>query len=159
MRAREGTSHPALRRRPRVRVRRRFNVPPQRVLAAWLDTRIARRWRLATATRPMHEVEIDARVDGAFRFVDRHGGIAEYRGRYTVLEQPSRLAFSLLHGDDRASHVTVEIAAHTRGCELVLTHDAVRGEQVDTVRDRWTGLMYGLAQLLDADDSNHRSER
>ena len=142
-----------------IRVRRRFAASAQRVFGAWLDPRIARHWLFATATRPMAEAAIDARVDGAFRFVDRHAGAAEYCGRYTAVEHPRRLAFSLAHDHDRASHVTIEIEERPRGCELVLTHDAVPGDRAAAVRDRWTGIMYGLALALDADASNQGSER
>lgn len=152
MRTRDAASAPALRRPGRVRVRRRFNASAQRVFGAWVDPRVARLWLFATAARPIAEIEIDARVDGAFRFVDRHAVTAEYRGRYTALEQPRRLAFSLAHGHDRASHVTVDIAQRARGCEVVLTHAAVPRARAVEVRDRWTGIMYGLARLLDNDD-------
>jgi uncharacterized protein YndB with AHSA1/START domain len=154
MRTRNGAGAPAVRRPASIRVRRRFNASAQHVFGAWLDPRVARRWLFATAARPMAEAEIDPRVDGAFRFVDRHDGAAEYRGRYTALERPHRLAFTLAQERDRGSHVTVEIAQRPRGCEVVLTHEAVPGHRADAVRNRWTGIMYGLALALDAEDSH-----
>lgn len=159
MRRGEQSAGPVLRRSTGVRVRRRFRASAQRVFGAWLDPRIARHWLFATAAQPMTEVEIDARIDGAFRFVDRHAGATEYRGRYTALKRPRRLAFSLAHDHDGATHVTVEIEERPPGCEVVLTHEAVPGERAAAVRDRWTGIMYGLALVLDAQDSHHRSER
>jgi uncharacterized protein YndB with AHSA1/START domain len=146
-----------MRRLTGISVRRRFDASAQRVFGAWLDPRVARHWLFATATHPMAEADIDARVDGAFRFVDRHAGTAEYCGRYTAIEHPRRLAFSLAHDRDRASHVTVEIEERRpRGCELVLTHDAVPGHRAAAVRERWTGIMYGLAQVLATADFIHQ---
>ena len=159
MRRRDAGGGPVLRRATGVRVRRRFKASAQRVFGAWLDPHVARRWLFATASQPMAQVEIDPRVDGAFRFVDRHAGATEYRGRYTALEPPQRLAFSLAHDHDGASHVTVDIEERPRGCEVVLTHEAVPGHRAAAVRDRWTGIMHGLALVLDDQDSHHRSER
>src|SRR5438046_1332656 len=50
----------------------RFAASPERIFNAWLDPPFAARWLFATASRPIAHVEIDARVGGAFRFVDRH---------------------------------------------------------------------------------------
>ena len=159
MRRRDAGGGPVLRRATGVRVRRRFKASAQRVFGAWLDPYVARRWLFATASQPIAQVEIDPRVDGAFRFVDRHAGATEHRGRYTALERPQRLAFSLAHDHDGASHVTVDIEERPRGCEVVLTHEAVPGHRAAAVRDRWTGIMHGLALVLDDQDSHHRSER
>jgi uncharacterized protein YndB with AHSA1/START domain len=159
MRRRDQGAVPVLRRRASVRLRRRFRASAQRVFGAWLDPHIARHWLFATAAQPMAQVEIDPRIAGAFRFVDRHAGATEYRGRYTALERPQRLAFSLAHDHDGATHVTVDIEARPRGCEVVLTHEAVPGHRAAAVRDRWMGIMHGLALVLDAQDSHLRSER
>ena len=59
---------------PAVRVRRRFGTSPKRVFDAWIDPGVAGKWLFATASRPMTDVEIDARVPGSFRFADRRDG-------------------------------------------------------------------------------------
>jgi uncharacterized protein YndB with AHSA1/START domain len=140
--------------RPAIRVRRRFLAPPPRVFDAWLDPESAGRWLFATASRPMASVEIDGRVEGAFCFVERHGGaIIEHTGEYLEITPHRRLVFSLAL--DRHSHaltrVSVEIAPLKTGCELVLTHDNVPGACAEDTAARWTGILYGLGVTLDPD--------
>ncbi|MGH6692181.1 MAG: SRPBCC family protein, partial [Gammaproteobacteria bacterium] len=57
---------------PRVEVRvvQRYSESAGRVFGAWLDSKRAGRWLFATATCPMAQVRIDARVGGSFSFVD-----------------------------------------------------------------------------------------
>jgi hypothetical protein len=54
------------------------------------EPEIAGRWLFATASRPMARVEIDARVEGSFRFVDRRiGAITEYTGEFIEMDSAS----------------------------------------------------------------------
>lgn len=136
----------------RIRIRRRFAAPPETVFDAWLDAGVASRWLFATASRPIAHAEIDPRVDGAFRFVDRRDfDVTEYAGRYAEIVPPQRLVFTLnVDGDaPPTSRVTVEIAARKRGCELTLTHDDVPSERAPHIGDRWAGILYGLGVTLD----------
>src|ERR1700751_4703049 len=69
-----------------LRLTWRFDARPQRVFDAWLDPPFAARWLFATALRTLSHVEIDARIGGGFRFVDRDEGNAlEYAGKYTEI--------------------------------------------------------------------------
>src|SRR2546422_8524707 len=47
-----------------------YDAPSARVFGAWLDPEVAGQWLFATASRPMAHAEIDARVEGSFRFMD-----------------------------------------------------------------------------------------
>ncbi|MGH7187364.1 MAG: SRPBCC family protein, partial [Pseudomonadota bacterium] len=79
-----------------VRVARRFRAPPEQVFNAWLDARVAGRWLFATASRPMAHAEIDPRVGGSFRFVDRRNDErVEHIGEYLEIRPPRRLVFTL----------------------------------------------------------------
>ena len=79
-----------------IRVARRFHASPARVFDAWLDPAIARRWLFATATCPIEQMQIDARVGGSFRFVEeRYGEDVNYRGEYTEIVPHRRLSFIL----------------------------------------------------------------
>ena len=49
-----------------IHVTRRVRGTPEQLFDAWLDADVARRWLFATATEPMTQVEIDARVGGSF---------------------------------------------------------------------------------------------
>jgi uncharacterized protein YndB with AHSA1/START domain len=139
-------------RHPVIRVKRRYRVPAARVFAAWLDPGIAGNWLFATALCPMERVEIDARVGGAFCFVERQGGRSiEYVGKYIEIVAHRRLAFTLSlgqlpHVDTR---VTVDIAPVRNGCEVSLTHENVPHDHASQLEGRWTGILYGLGETLD----------
>jgi uncharacterized protein YndB with AHSA1/START domain len=144
------------RRRPRrtvVQVARLFRTPAARVFAAWLDAGTAGQWLFATASQPMEEVEIDPRVGGAFRLIERrHGHITEHAGRYLEIDPPRRLTFTLwLEARTRdATRVAIDIVPRPAGCRLVLAHENVPAEAAEHTRGRWTGILYGLGATLDA---------
>ena len=135
-----------------VRVTQNFSAPASRVFDAWIDPAIAGHWLFATASRPPARVTIDARVGGAFRFVERSGGIGvEYAGEYVEIDRPRRLVFTLAsaqHLGDPA-RVAVDIAPERKGCRLTLVHAGVLGDEAPRIEGRWAGMLYGLRALLD----------
>ncbi len=134
-----------------VRVSQRFDAPPERVFDAWLDPAMAGAWLFATASHPMTRVEIDARVGGSFRFVDRRDGEKiEHTGRYLEIVPPRRLVFTLfMENSPRvATQVAAEIVPLETGCELRLVHDNVPPAQASRIEGRWTGMLYGLGSRL-----------
>jgi uncharacterized protein YndB with AHSA1/START domain len=137
---------------PAIRVTRRFGAPPARVLDAWLDRRIACRWLFATAWRPAARIDVDARVGGRLRIVERRFDDVriEHRGEILQLARPRRIAFSLsIEGYPAlASRVIVDVEGHAGGCALALTHDGVPRAARAALRMRWIGMLYGLATLL-----------
>jgi uncharacterized protein YndB with AHSA1/START domain len=143
-------------------VSHRYGAPSARVFNAWLDPDVAGKWLFATASRPMAHVEIDARVEGSFRFVDRQDDeITEYAGEYIELVPHRRLVFTLSRDKHRnVTRVTVEIAPRKEGCELTLTHENLTPDDAHYVEARWTGILYGLAVTLDSalDGFNHDQE-
>jgi len=146
---------PPFRRSTPVRVASRFHAPPERVFAAWLDAKSAGRWLFATALRPIAEVAIDARVGGAFRFLERRRTAStEYAGRFLALVPPRRLAFTLALDGRPLSTVTIHIAARRDGCELVLLQQPVPPFERQSTEGRWTGILYGLELLLEAEIRN-----
>jgi uncharacterized protein YndB with AHSA1/START domain len=139
--------------RVRLRVLQRFDAPPERVFDAWLDPAIAGGWLFATATHPVTRVEIDARVGGSFRFLDRRGrGETEYAGEYVEIVRPRRLVFTLsLENDPRAvTRVTADIVPLKSGCELRLVHEDVPPDHASRTEGRWEGMLYGLGTRLGA---------
>lgn len=130
-----------------------YDAPSARVFDAWLDPEVAGQWLFATASRPMARAEIDARVEGSFRFMDRREGeIIEYTGEYIEIIPHRRLVFTLsmekhLHVMTR---VTVEIFPLNKGCELTLTHEKVPQEHASQIEGRWIGILYGLGVTLDS---------
>ena len=136
-----------------IRVTSCYDAPSARVFDAWLDPEVAGQWLFATASRPMARAEIDARVEGSFRFMDRREGeIIEYTGEYIEIVAHRRLVFTLamekhLHVVTR---VTVEIFPLNKGCELTLTHEKVPQEHASQIEGRWIGILYGLGVTLDS---------
>jgi uncharacterized protein YndB with AHSA1/START domain len=134
-----------------IRVARRFRAPAERVFRAWLEPDVAGRWLFATASQPMTDVDIDARVGGAFRLAERPGGGHAAHGRYVEIVPHRRLVFTLaLPGRSGVTRVTAEINPLKRGCELALVHERVPADRAGEVEGRWTGILYGLGETLDA---------
>jgi uncharacterized protein YndB with AHSA1/START domain len=144
-----------------LRLTWRFDAGPQRVFDAWLDPPFAARWLFATASQPIAHVEIDARVGGSFRFVDRdHGSEIEYTGEYTAIVPHRRLAFTLVlpRAERTNTRVTVAIASLNRGSRLSLIHENVPAVKTSYINDRWTGILYGLGVTLASDDDHRVDE-
>jgi uncharacterized protein YndB with AHSA1/START domain len=145
-----------------IRVEARFESSAERVFNAWLDPDVAGRWLFATATRRIAHVEIDARVEGGFRFVERsQTGDVEYRGEYVEIAPHRRLVFSLAQIDRRnvATRVIVEIERQASGCSLALTHEELPVDLAYAMEARWTGMLYGLGETLDSIGGDRLAER
>ncbi len=152
-----GRSRTKAKQRSAIRITRRFIAPAAQVFAAWLERDVAGRWLFATASHPMAQVEIDARVEGSFCFVDRHNGaITEYTGVYIEIVPHRRLAFTLSTGtfSGVVTRVMVEITPLKKGCELTLTHEHVPPDLASHIECRWTGILYGLRATLESDQSD-----
>jgi len=134
-----------------IRVGRRFHASPARVFDAWLDPAIARRWLFATATCPIEQMQIDARVGGSFRFVEeRYGEDVDYRGEYTEIVRHRRLSFILATDRHLVTRVRVEVLPRKcDGSALTLVHQDVPREYASHTRARWIGMLYGLGATLD----------
>jgi uncharacterized protein YndB with AHSA1/START domain len=135
----------------RIRVTQRYSAPPERVFDAWLDPATAGAWLFATASHPMARVEIDARVGGSFRFVDRRDGAeTEHTGRYLEIVPHRRLVFTLfMENSPRVpTQVAAEIVPLGTGCELRLVHENVPPGHASRTEGRWTGMLYGLGTRL-----------
>jgi len=135
----------------RIRVTQRYSASPERVFDAWLDPAMASAWLFATASHPMARVEIDARVGGSFRFVDRRNGAeTEHTGRYLEIVPHRRLVFTLfMENSPRvATQVAAEIVPLESGCELRLVHENVPPGHASHTEGRWKGMLYGLGTRL-----------
>ena len=133
-----------------VRVTQRFNTPADRVFNAWVDPGIAGQWLFATAWRPMASVAIDARTGGSFRFeerVDRAGVV--HTGKYIEIVRSRRLVFETSSGNSaRGTRVSVEFVPLPTGCEITLVQEGVLPDDANHTEGRWSGMLYGLANLL-----------
>lgn len=140
-------------RKAAVRVSRHYPQSAERVFDAWLDPAIAGKFLFSTPAGQMVRAELDARVDGAFCFVDRRDGndVAHY-GKYLEIDRPRRLVFDLTVSPmpDVTTLVIVEIASLGNGCELTLTQEGVLPEYAPRVQHGWTTVLDGLASALPA---------
>jgi uncharacterized protein YndB with AHSA1/START domain len=154
--------HPSLRAPVAIHVTARFEASPERVFDAWLDPDLAGRWLFATATRPLAHVEIDARVAGGFRLVERRErGDVEHRGEYVEIAPCRRLVFALALPDRRrtATRVSVDVEAQGTGSNLALTHENVPLALAYDMEARWTGMLYGLGVTLDTHGGDPKPDR
>jgi len=104
-------------------------------------------------SRPLRGAAIEARVGGTFRFEDTsHGVPLVHSGRYVEIAKPHRLAFTLTLSlaPAIATRVAVDIERIGRGCRLALAHLGIPAELAPYMRNRWTGILYGLAVTLDS---------
>src|SRR5262245_8260460 len=117
-------------RRPVIRVTSRLDASPERVFDAWLDPAMASVWLFATALHPIARVEIDARIGGSFRFLDRREGRrqVEHTGEYLEIIPPRRLVFTLsMENSPRVvTRVTAEIVPLHAGCEVRIDRKSTR---------------------------------
>jgi uncharacterized protein YndB with AHSA1/START domain len=134
-----------------VRVIRRFDASPERVLDAWLDPKIAGKFLFATPSGRMVRVEIDARVGGKFAFVDRRDGEdIEHVGEYLEIDRPRRLAFTFAvpKFSPQSTSVRIGIVPDGAGCTLTLTHEGVLPDYASRTEEGWTRILDGLAAAL-----------
>ena len=132
----------------RVTVERHFDAAPEQVFDAWLDPDVARRWLFTSPGSEISRVEIDARVGGAFVFVDQRGGKpVEHQGTFLEIDRPHRLVFRFRTAEepDAPDILTAEMTPENGGTRLVLTHDLhpYWAKYVDFTKNEWAS-MFGL---------------
>lgn len=128
-------------------VRRRFDVPAERVFDAWLDMTTARKWLFTAPGGEVVRAENDPRVGGTFCIVDRRDGQDfEHMGEYLELDRPRRLVFTFAVDGSPGDRVTVDLVPVPGGCELVLTHET--GGELGDAEAGWTMILDGLAMQL-----------
>jgi uncharacterized protein YndB with AHSA1/START domain len=143
-----------------IRVARRFSAPPERVFHAWLEPAFAGRWLFATASQPTTVLDIDPRVGGSFRFAERcNGARSEHTGEYVEIVPHRRLVFTLAMAERPRvlTRVTAEIKPRGTGCELAVSHENVPPDCAGETEARWTGVLYGLGEILGAGPGRGRA--
>jgi uncharacterized protein YndB with AHSA1/START domain len=134
-----------------ARITHRYTQSPERVFDAWLDRDKAGKFLFATPTGTMVTVEIDPRVGGKYRFVDRRDGIdIEHVGEYLEIERPRRLVFTLAvpkHSYEK-TRVSIDIVPRADGCELTLVHEGVLPEYEEQTKTGWADILKGVARTI-----------
>src|SRR5436309_10010894 len=75
-----------------------FLAPPDLVFDAWTKPDLVRKWLFVGPTSEIVDIELDVRVQGEFSIVELEktkNDHVEHYGRYTEIEQPNKLAFTL----------------------------------------------------------------
>ncbi len=132
-----------------VTVTRRFSVSPERVFDAFLDPAIAAKFMFATPTGEMVRVDIEARVGGAYTFVDRRDG--EDIEHILELNRPHRLVFQFAvpKYDPTNSTVALDIVADGTSSLLTLTHEGVDDAYLEQTGKGWTMILGTAAASLE----------
>lgn len=131
---------------------RNFNATPEQVYDAWLDSKGIGHWLFATADGWMQTVEVDPRVGGRFRVVEKRGQeLADHFGEYLQLDRPRKIVFSFgtSHAAKR-TRVTIDLLPIDKGCRMTFTHELDPDWLgfADAVQIGWNGIFDGLAATL-----------
>jgi uncharacterized protein YndB with AHSA1/START domain len=143
-----------------IRLTRLFNAPRQLVFDAMSKPEHVRQWwgRLGEGYS-VPVCEIDLRVGGRWRFVNRHPkGEAAFHGEYREIQPPGRIVFTEIFEDfpDAVSVVTSELIEEGGKTRLIATVDygskQVRDMVMASGMSRGAGISYDrledlLAQL------------
>ncbi|MBB4100031.1 SRPBCC family protein [Sphingomonas kyeonggiensis] len=139
-------------------VTREFAASPERVFDAWLDPKDAARFLFATPDGEMLACEIDPRVGGHGRIVERRAsGDAHHRIAFEAIERPRRLVFRFSADpaeDGEWTRVAIDIVPTHRGCTLTLTHemDPAWASYEDQTRKGWTMILESLGRITEKQD-------
>ena len=132
-----------------VRIRRLLPVTPEVVFAAWTDAQALSQWMSPRGTA---FATIDLRVGGRLRVVMSGEGMEiEHTGEYRQIEPPRRLVFtwrSEFTGGEETL-VTLEFRREGDQTELLLTHERLPDEQVDSHKGGWDQILERLRVYLD----------
>jgi uncharacterized protein YndB with AHSA1/START domain len=131
-----------------VRIERHIAAPPERVFAAWLDPSSMARWLSPVGHA---EAEVDPTVGGRLRVtMIGEGRRIEHAGVYREVEPHRRLAFTWQspYTGSSPSLVTIELTARDGGTDLVLIHEFLPADAVESHSNGWGAMLNRLAAEL-----------
>jgi uncharacterized protein YndB with AHSA1/START domain len=137
-----------------LQLERTFQAPAQRVFEAWTSEEVLRRWFYGQPGWETPEAQVDLRVGGAVRIVMRnpvdgedHGG----GGHYTVVDPPSRLAFTWTwdRDEDRQTLIEIEFEEAEGATTVRFTHNGLRDiESVRNHEEGWNVCFDNLERVI-----------
>jgi uncharacterized protein YndB with AHSA1/START domain len=138
--------------KPSLTLKRRFNAPPAKVFAAWIDPEKMKRWMGPEGVQGL-SCEIDARAGGRYRLVMRapNGDEHDVSGSYSEVVPNEKLVFTWAWKStpERESRVTILLKPDGAGTLLTLTHEQFFDEEArDHHRHGWTGSLDKLEKFL-----------
>jgi uncharacterized protein YndB with AHSA1/START domain len=136
----------------RVVITRRLRATREELFDAWLNPEGMQDW-MCPGNILSVEVHMEPRVGGALLIIMRDtAGTYEHRGEFTIIDRPSKLAFTWIAAatDQRSTLVTVEfVAIDENWSELVLTHERFPRKDVsDQYRGGWNRILERLEVYL-----------
>ncbi len=143
-----------------VTVSHRFKASAERVYDAWLDPDKVR-VQMRTALQSMGlsgeiaQIEIDAKIGGAFLFSDMRDGIeAKHWGTYLELERPRKIVFTWITVESEdldPSKVSLTIEPDGEGCIATIVHemDAKWADYREQTAMGWSCALQATDRLLE----------
>jgi len=147
----------------KLQLTRVFNAPREMVFKAWTDANQFTQWFGAAACdgAELRSVKLDPRVGGKYRLQVRRpdGEYFTTVGVYREVKPPERLVFTWAFEKDGSGDeygeveppemlVTVELKAHGKQTELVLTHEKFASvESRDRHQEGWARCLDSLGKF------------
>ena len=146
-----------------LEIRRTYNASRERVFRAWTDPQAIAQWFGPTDGHCCTVEALDLRVGGRYRLALAHpegesgcageSGASRAAGEYTVIDPPSRLAFTWAWEeggmDVGETLVTVELNDLGGRTELVLTHERLPNEEARIAHgEGWNGSLDRLERFV-----------
>jgi uncharacterized protein YndB with AHSA1/START domain len=133
-----------------LKIERVLPASPDEVFAAWTTPE-----RMAVWMSPAGhaEAEVDLRPGGVFRVTMVGDDLRiDHTGIYLELDPPRRLVFTWIspYTGSEPSVVTVELHPHDDGTRLVLVHERLPADVVDSHRSGWGTMLERLTAALPA---------
>jgi uncharacterized protein YndB with AHSA1/START domain len=136
-----------------LRLKRTYDAPAERVFDAWTNEEVMRRWFHGMPDWDTPEAKVDLRVGGRVRVVMRdpeegvsYGG----GGHYTLVERPSRLAFTWTWDrEPHESHIEIEFEEIDGTTTVSFTHSGLLDEaDVRSHEEGWSNCFDSLERAL-----------
>jgi uncharacterized protein YndB with AHSA1/START domain len=136
-----------------VRIERTFDAPAEDVFDAWTSEEVIGRWFRPREGWREADAEVDLRVGGKVRVVMRtsDGEPVSAGGEYTLIERPTRLAFTWTFEDDPSDEQMIELKFTERdGVTTVLfVNSDISGEKRrDSQYEGWSTCFDEMARVL-----------
>ncbi len=140
--------------KPSLTIKRRFNAPPAKVFAAWIDPEKVKRWMGPGEVKAL-SVEADPRTGGRYRWLMQapDGEQHDVSGVYREVIPNEKLVFTWAWKStpERESLVTVMLKPDGAGTLMTLTHEQFFDEEArDRHQGGWNGAMEKLDKYLSA---------
>jgi uncharacterized protein YndB with AHSA1/START domain len=136
-----------------VRIERTFDAPAEDVFDAWTSAEVISRWFRPRERWREADAEVDLRVGGRIRVVMRtpDGEPIRAGGEYTLIERPTRLAFTWTFEDDPSNQQMIELEFTERDGATTVTFvnsDISEERRRDSQYEGWSTCFDEMERVL-----------